>query len=231
MRFCFASLLVGSVSSLGLATTPSAIGLAGAELSRDNHYTYVGAVLPLPGHSLGSGLVGRFWLDHIGYVYDASPASRVEGQSLGQEAALGWQWSGTHNWGGIYLGLRHSHLELEPDDPTNRDRGHRWRGKLQVEGDLAISPSWRANGIASHLFGSNNHWVRLRLQTALSNGWHTGPEVIRLSAPDHRAWQLGSYLGNLRLDQDLYLTFKAGVRKASGESVRGYIGAEFYRAF
>lgn len=231
MRCRLPILLIACLPALGVAAPPRAIVLAGTEVSRDSHYAYVGSVLPFAGYTLGNGLVARLWLDHVGYAYDATPATRIEGRVIGQEAALGWQWSEAQSWGGLYLGLRHGYLDLDPDDPANRDRGHRWRVKLQVEGETAMSEAWRANLIASHLFGSSNHWARLRLQTVLANGWHAGPELISLSAPDHRAWQLGGYLGNLRLGAASYLTVKAGVRKAEGESASGYVGAEFYLPF
>lgn len=228
MRCRLPILLIACLPVLGVAAPPNAIVLAGTEWSRDSHYAYVGSVLPLPGYTLGNGLVTRLWLDHVGYAYDATSTTRIEGRVLGQEAALGWQWSTAQSWGGLYLGLRHGYLDLDPDDPANRDRGHRWRGKLQVEGETALSPSWRANLIASHLFGYRNHWGRVRLQTVLPNGWHAGPELISINAPDHRAGQLGGYLGNLRVGAVSYLTVKAGVRKADGDSVSGYVGAEFY---
>lgn len=231
MRCYLSSLLIVCLPALGVSAPPSAIVLAGTEWSLDSHYAYVGAVLPLPGYTLGQGFATRLWLDHVGYAYDATPARRIEGRVLGQEAAVGWQWRSAQTWGGLYLGLRHGYLDLEPDDPANRDRGHRWRGKIQVEGETALTADWRANLIASHLFGSSNHWGRLRLQTVLANGWHAGPELISLSALDHRAWQLGGYLGNLRIGERHYLTVKSGVRKAEGDSASGYVGAELFLPF
>lgn len=55
--------------------------------------------------------------------------------------------------------------------------------------------------------------------------------MISLSAPDHSAWQLGGYLGNLRMSETTYLTVKAGVRKAEGDSASGYVGAELFLPF
>lgn len=213
------------------AAPPSAIVLSGAEVSRSNHYAYLGGVLPLPGHRLGKGLSARLWLDGVGYTYDTGPGKRIDATGLGQELALGWQTSTARSSAAVYLGLRHGYLDLDPDDPGNRDRGHGWRGKLQLEGETELAPGWRANLIASHLFGSGNHWARLRLQRSLGNGWLIGPELISVRAPDHQAWQLGGYLGNLRLGEALYLTLKTGARHSEGVGTSAYLGAELYAPF
>lgn len=228
LRLLFASLTSVAMASAG---AQKGVVLTGMEASRDNHYAYLGTVLPLSGQHLGQGFVQRYWLDYVAYRYEKTPAEEIDATVSAVEAALGYQKSSARGWWGAYLGARYANTRLSPRDPDNNDRGGRLRAKLQVEGEKEVGAGWRVNGIASHLLGDANYWTRLRLQTTLRNQWHIGPEMIAQGDSNYSAYKVGAFLGNIKLGAPSALTLKAGVSKPEDDSASLYAGAEFYIPF
>jgi hypothetical protein len=223
-----AALLYGAV--ITPASAQSGIALAGMEVSRDDQYAYLGAVLPLPGQRIGNGFVQRYWIDYIGYRYQQSALQDIDARVVGGEAALGFQKAQSGSWWGAYLGARYANTRLSPDDPGNEDRGARWRAKLQIEGETRLAGNWRINGILSHQIGNDDYWGRVRLQTTLRNAWHVGPEFVAQGGSNYSAQKLGAYVGNIWLGGSA-LTLKAGVNNPEDFSRSMYAGAEFYIPF
>lgn len=207
------------------------VALAGAEVSHDSQYAYLGMLLPLPGQQLGKGFVQRYWLDYIAYQYDKTSVQTIEARIAGGEAALGYQQSNAGSWWGVYMGARYGNTRLRPDDTGNDDRGGRLRAKLQLEGETDVGAGWRINGIASHLVGDANYWARLRLQTTLRNQLRVGPEVIVQGDSNYSAYKVGAFVGNIMLTPSAALTLKAGVNKPQDAAAALYAGAEFYLPF
>lgn len=207
------------------------VALAGAEVSRDSQYAYLGILSPLPGQQLGKGFVQRYWLDYIAYQYDKTPLQTIEARIAGGEAALGYQQSDARSWWGVYLGARYANTRLSPDDLENHDRNGRLRAKLQLEGETEVGAGWRINGIASHLVGDANYWARLRLQIMLGDQLRVGPEVIVQGDSNYSAYKVGAFVGNIRLGASTALTLKAGMSKPEDAPASLYAGAEFYIPF
>ncbi|MBT9591471.1 MAG: cellulose biosynthesis protein BcsS [Thiobacillus sp.] len=181
------------------------VALAGAEVSHDSQYAYLGMLLPLPGQQLGKGFVQRYWLDYIAYQYDKTSVQTIEARIGGGEAALGYQQSNAGSWWGVYMGARY--------------------------GETDVGVGWRINGIASHLVGDANYWARLRLQTTLRNQLRVGPEVIVQGDSNYSAYKVGAFVGNIMLTPSAALTLKAGVNKPQDAAAALYAGAEFYLPF
>ena len=221
-------LLYGAV--IAPASAQRGIALAGMEVSRDDQYAYLGAVLPLPGQRLGNGFVQRYWIDYIGYRYQQSALQDIDAKVLGGEAALGFQQAESGSWWGAYLGARYANTRLSPDDPGNDDRGPRWRAKLQIEGETSLAGNWRINGILSHQIANDDYWARVRLQTTFKNKWHVGPEFVAQGDSNYSAQKLGAYVGNIWLGGSA-LTLKAGVNNPEDFSRSMYAGAELYMPF
>lgn len=220
---------------LGAAIAPAwaqeSVVLTGVEASRDDYYAYLGTVLPLPGQRLGQGYVQRYWLDYLGYRYEKLPLQYIDSRVNAIEAALGYQQSSASTWWGAYLGARYANTRLSPNDPDNDDEGLRLRAKLQLEGETEAGAGWRVNGIASHLLGDYNYFMRLRMQTQLRNQWHIGPEVIVQGDSYYSAYKLGAFLGNIQLGTSSALTLRGGISKPESVAASLYLGAEFYIPF
>jgi len=217
-------------AAIASASAQSGIALAGMEVSRDDQYAYLGAVIPLPGQRTGNGFVQRYWIDYIAYRYEQSALQDIDAKVVGGEAALGFQKAESGSWWGAYLGARYANTRLSPDDPGNDDRGARWRAKLQIEGETQLAGNWRINGILSHQIGNDDYWARVRLQTTLTNKWHVGPEFVSQGDSNYSAQKLGAYIGNIWLGGSA-LTLKAGVNNPEDFSPSMYAGAEFYIPF
>lgn len=196
----------------------------GGEADSRNYYLYTGTVLPMPGYSLGAGLVQRYWLDLYTYDY-LKDSARIDADAIGFEAALGYQWSGPDWWSGVYAGVRVTDISLSPDDPTADARGTQAGFKLQAEAEAPLAGAWRVQGIAAYATGTDGYWVRGRLMRPVLNGLVAGPEAVALGNDDFSAWQAGVFLGNIALAPHTHLLVKAGYRHQDG-SGRAYGGLE-----
>jgi hypothetical protein len=204
------------------------IALAGVEAGNDAQYAYLGTVLPLPGQALGQGWAQRYWLDYTGYIYEKGPGQEIDARVGGVEAALGYTGSSAAGWWGVYLGARYGETRLSPEDPGNEESGAQFSGKLQIEGEAALSPTWRINGIANHLIGLSSYWSRLQLQTRLDNQLLVGPELIVQGDNNYSLYKLGVFVGGIKLGRDAALTVKAGASNQDSGSTGAYAGVEWY---
>ncbi len=107
---------------------------------------YAGAVVALPGATLGNGLAIRGGASAGNYDYDAS-GLKIEGDYVSGEVALVYQTSGDWGWGNFGAGPRVTDTRLEPTDPTNERAGTRWDLALQTDG--AFGYRWRLGWFGS----------------------------------------------------------------------------------
>jgi hypothetical protein len=204
-------------------------GAEGGGGSAYNYYAYTGLIAPLLGSDLGNGFVQRYWVDVLGYRYEAN--SQVDANALGVEAALGYQKKFPSGWGALYFGGRYANTWLSPYDPGNRNGGgHVW-AKVQAEAETDLTQSWKVNGIASYIFLASDYWVRGRLMHRLNNGLYTGPEAIIQGDPSYKAWQFGWVLTGFEPFPKSNLGVKAGVRITERVGPDGYVGVELTKAF
>jgi hypothetical protein len=220
--FCLAACLAALP-----AEAQTGVALAGVEAGRATHSAYLGTVLPLPGSTLGKGWVQRYWLDYTAYRYEKTAGQDIDAKVAGLEAALGWQGGAGADWWAAYLGGRYGHTRLSPDDPANEDRGGNASVKLQLEGEAALSSAWRLNGVASHLVGRSDYWLRLRAQTGLGH-LLIGPELVVQGDPVYHILKLGVYVGGIPLGRDAMLTVKVGASKLNSDPLGAYAGLEWY---
>jgi hypothetical protein len=204
-------------------------GAEGGGGSAYNYYVYTGLVAPILGNNLGNGFVQRYWVDVLGYKYEAN--TQIDANAVGLEAALGYQKAFSRGWGALYLGGRYANTWLSPYDPGNRNGGgHVWL-KVQAEGETDLSQTWKVNGIASYIFSVSDYWVRGRLLYRLNNGLYTGPEAITQGDPSYKAWQFGWVLNGFEPFPKAKLGIKAGVRITEKVGPDGYVGIELTKLF
>lgn len=203
--------------------------LAGGEIARDAHYSYVGVVLPGPLREGGRGLVQRYWFDRFGYEYDGAPG-RVKARARGAEAALGYSAGSTSGWWGVSLGLRYTDTTLTPDDAGAKARGSQTGIKVQVEVDQQIAPNWRAGAIASFANRQDAYWSRLRLTRATSAVVSWGVEAIA-GGNRESDWTAAGLVLSLRPANEWTVALKTGYRSQSSGSDGAYGGVELGLAF
>jgi len=225
---CSVILMLGLGQAPAPAQAQSGHFLAGGEASARDFYTYVGAVLPLPGNRLGQGFVQRYWLDYFGYEFQGAPGE-VRARAWGAEALVGYQTSSQRNWGSLYVGVRYTDTTLTPADPGADVSGSAFGVKVLAEGETWLDERWRVNGIASYAFAQSGYWVRGRALRTLPNRLHLGPEVVLAGNPDYDTQRYGLVLGGFRALGGS-LDVKGGYSTGSSGS-SGYGGIEFFRPF
>jgi len=199
--------------------------LAGTELSADNSYSYAGLLLPAFGGNLGDGFVQRYWVDRLTYRYD-SAGRRIEAESLGAEAALGYVRPTTGGSLSGMLGVLYRDTDLSPDDPDSAARGSQWRLKAQGESTQRMGDDLELGLMASYVFGQRAYWSRARLGFPVGDTLRIGPELSLQGDPDYRVTQYGAFLSGLRLGTGIQAGLKAGIRDPRDEGTQAYVGLE-----
>ena len=229
-RALVVALWVGLLSAPATAFGGDKLFLTGAEVGTgDNYYTFIGLVAPLGDHSLGNGLVQRYWGDFLGYRYDANQS--IEALAVGMEGMLGYQVSRASTWGGAYAGLRYNSAWLSPDDLVNDIRGQHVWVKGQLEGGMDLAESMKLSGIASYTFGADSFWLRTRLLYQLNQKLSTGLEAIHMGDPNYRAWQFSWVLTGFELWPEYKVGVRVGARVTEDADVNGLVGIELMKIF
>jgi len=204
--------------------------LAGSELSPDNSYSYAGLLLPAFGGNLGDGFIQRYWVDRLTYRYD-SAGRRIDAESLGAEAALGYVTPTANGSLSGMLGVLYRNTDLSPDDPDSAARGSKWRIKAQGESTQRLAGELELGLMASYVFGQKAYWSRARLGYPLGDGLRAGPELSLQGDPDYRVTQYGAFLSGLRLGTGIQAGLKAGIRDPRDEGSQAYVGLELTGLF
>jgi Cellulose biosynthesis protein BcsS len=209
----------------GTAHCAESLLLSGTEWSRSASYSYVGALTPLGGGSLGDGWILRQWLDRLTYQYRGA-TSEISAEGYGFSPALGRQLPLGNTHVGIYGALRVANTSLHPDDRSNADRGTRARFSIQADALTPIA-GWAENQlIAQAEFGNDGYFARERLLFRVPGRLTLGPEVVFKGNTKYSARQFGVAFGGLALGKYVALTLRGGVSDQRGQSTVGYGGVE-----
>lgn len=107
---------------------------------------YVGAVVALPGNSLGDGLAIRAGGSGGLYRYDSN-GTEIEADYVSGELAIVYQTSGEWGWANFGVGPRVTATWTKPFDPGNDREGTRLDAGVTTDG--AIGNKWRVNWFGS----------------------------------------------------------------------------------
>lgn len=205
---------------------PEVLMLAGAEISPDASYAYVGRLSPLPGSSFGHGLVNRLWLDWSSYRYKKNNIT-YEASVPGLEAALGYQHAESSYWWSAFGGLIYNSTSLSPHDPESSSEGSQVRAKVQLEAEKTIDQIWKLSGNGSYILGQEAYWTRARLARHIASNHYLGLEAICQGDPGYQLTQVGIFMYGIRLSDTVGAGLKIGARQVKGLSSRPYLGVEF----
>jgi len=206
--------------------------LAGtSETGLGSSYSYLGVLTPLGQGVLGDGWVMRQWIDRLTYRYDGYVPD-IHALDYGYSPAIGYQWAvngETH--AALWAGVRLAHTQLEPDDPSNVDRGTHARFTLQGELTSAWGERTQNQFLAQGEFGNGAYFIRDRLAWRVSGPYTLGPEAIAQGSREYQAHEVGLCLGGIPLGRKASLLLRAGVYQQRDQPTAGAGGLELAATF
>lgn len=226
MRF-FAIVLAG-FSACAQADAYDGVAFAGGSVSRDSS-AYAGAIIALPGSSLGDGLAVKAAAS--GGVYDyQSGAGRIDATYYGGVLGLVQQWSGRWGWANLSGGVRLTQTDLSPSDPANEREGRRFDAALGADGAL-VEGAWRLGWYAEGGVRDESYLARLQLtRSVIANRLRLGLEGMVSGDPQYRAENVGVAL-SAPLGGDFELQLSGGAQFQRGQDEHGYLSVGFVKLF
>lgn len=210
------------------ADTPTGVAYAGGTVS-DSASGYAGAVVSLPGASLGHGLALRAGVGGGRYHYNAG-ATEITADYASVDLALVEQVSGSWGWANFSAGPQFTHTKLSPVDLGNQRRGSRWDAGLQTDGALD-SPGWRLSWLGSYGVVDEEYQAQLELGRKLGGkGLRLGIEGGIQGDPSYRKVSGGAFVA-ASLGHDFEVQVSGGVSKERGQSSRGYASLSLAKVF
>ena len=215
------------LSALVAASSASAqdyqgVGFAGGSVG-DGRSAYAGAVVSLPGASLGKGLAVRGSVNAGTYRYE-NGTGRIDADYRGAEAAVVYQLSGDWGWTNLAAGPRVSNLDLSPDDPANKRRGTTWDLGLQVDGAQQLGSDWRLDYLGSVGVVRGAYQARLGLgrKTREATQTRLGVEGAIQGDPRYTTFSTGLFVAT-QVARDFEGQLSAGARHQEGRSLKPYV--------
>lgn len=228
MKLATSFLLLLIITAPAQAT--DSLMLAGSSYSSIGSYTYLGSLTPLGEGLLGQGWVIRQWIDRLTYRYNGYTPD-IEALAWGYSPAIGYQWALGDSHAALSGGVRIAHTNLDPDDPSNVDRGTRLRGTLQAELTSPLGARAENQFLAAGEIGNGAYFVRDRFVWRLPSHYTLGPEVIFQGSRVYRAREAGLFFGGIALTHRLTLLLRAGVKEQPHQPTVGDFGIEFAMPF
>jgi Cellulose biosynthesis protein BcsS len=207
--------VIAAISSAAFATTwvttaarADTLYLAGAEHGATASYAYAGAILPLPGNTLGSGFGVRLWTDYLAYSYKSGTAT-IDASAWGGEIAGVYQFSGSWGWTNLSAGARYRDTSLSPNDPGNRARGAHVYATVQLDGGYNIDAAWRARWTAGYTATLNGYFVQPAIDRAISDRLRLGIDATFMGDRTYKQVAGGVNL-SIVLDERHTIALRAG---------------------
>jgi hypothetical protein len=195
----------------------------------DGFNAFGGAVVALPGGTLGHGLALRGGASAGRYEY-MSGSQAVTGEYLSGEAALVYQTSGPWGWANFSAGPRLAHTSLSPADPSNELAGTRWDAAAQTDG--ALGNGWRFEWLASAgaFRGTYNTQGRFGPLLNRQHQSRAGLEAGFQGDPSYSKRSLGIFLST-GLGEKIQGRLSAGLADQDDQDPEPYAGIALSRTF
>jgi hypothetical protein len=216
-----ASVLPAAIAPVARADT---LYLAGGEHGVNSSYAFAGAIVPLPGNTLGSGFAARLWGDYLTYHYN-SGGTKIDASGWGGEIAGVYQFSGAWGWSNLSLGARYRDTHLSPDDLGNRARGSHVYLTVQGDGGYNIDSFWQLRGIASYTSTVTGYFVQPTIDRAISDRLRLGLDATFQGDQSYRQISGGANL-TIAVDSGRSVGLRAGA-STNGTDSGFYAGLSF----
>jgi len=118
----------------------------------------------------------------------------------------------------VFLGLDIENHWLDPDDPSNRLRGHSWG--LRFAGEFWYEPTstTMAAGDATLASAASNYAARLAYGWRMLDRFYLGPEVQYYGGDGYRQVRLGGHLTALKTGANEWTIAAGWARESMGQS-------------
>lgn len=184
---------------------------------------YLGAVVALPGASLGHGLALRSTATAGDYRY-RTDGTLIHGKYVGGEVALVYQLSGDWGWANLSAGPRVTDTSLAPVDFHNDRRGTRVDVGLQADGAFNLSPKWRMTYLGSVGVRDGAYLVKADVGPFVDSKSQTriGVEGALQGDPSYNAESAGLFVST-QVAKTTTLQISGGLRDESGNGTGAYV--------
>ena len=189
---------------------------------------YAGAIVALPGASLGHGLAARVGVN--GGTYHYTTIIPIDARYIGAEAALVYQTSGGWGWANLSAGPRVTDTRLSPVDPANKLRGTRL--DLGVQTDGAIGSAWRLGWFGSYGVRNENYIAQARITRLVDAESRTriGVEASVQGDPSYTRGNLGLHVAT-GLGDKWEGALTAGASEQGGRGAKPFVSLGVSRVF
>lgn len=208
-----------SILTIGQASAADTSVFAGVSAANTSAFGYIGGVKAMNGDLSKSGVLLRGMLSYGEYDYGTTAVAggKVEGDAIGAELGIGYQWVNPGNRFSLYGGIDHQDHDLSPNDSSNDVRGAKTGAAIQAEVETLGSP-WYGALIGKYSSAYDSYWTRGRVGYAFGN-LTVGPEVILGGNKEYDESRYGLFL-NTSISKSLSLSLSAGHRNAKGDNAR-----------
>ncbi|AKM10677.1 cellulose biosynthesis protein BcsS [Croceicoccus naphthovorans] len=229
-----AALLAGAAclgfsgAAMAQETPDDGVVYAGATVG-DGYNAYAGAVVALPGASLGNGLAIRGGVSVGEYRYD-SEGARIEAEYKAAELALVHQSSGAWGWANFSVGPRVTDTDTDPTDPGNKREGTRFDAAVTTDG--AAGNNWRLGWFGSYALGDEAYYAQLRFGPLLdaSSQTRVGVEGSLQGDETYDRHAYGLF-ASTAIARNMELRLSGGIGKTDGSDSDGYAAIAISRLF
>ncbi|MGX7895973.1 cellulose biosynthesis protein BcsS [Tsuneonella sp. HG222] len=195
----------------------------------DGRNAYAGAVIALPGATLGNGMAIRAGGSAGRYEYETG-ATQIDGKYVSGEVALVYQTSGDWGWANFGAGPRVTDTSLSPFDPANERAGTRWDLALQTDG--AVGYRWRLGWFGSLGVLDKPYNAELRVGRLVSEASQTrvGVETGIAGDDTYTRGTLGVF-ASTQVAAKTELRVSGGLSEQRGRDAKGYAAVSLSRTF
>lgn len=224
----FVAILIAGFAASAQAYAYDGVAFAGGSVGRDAS-AYAGAIIALPGSSLGDGLAIKAAASGGAYDYLSGPV-RIDATYYGGVLGLVQQRSGPWGWANFSGGVRLTETDLSPSDPANEREGRRFDAALGADGAL-VEGAWRLGWYAEGGVRDESYLARLQLtRSVIPNRLRLGIEGTVSGDPQYRAENVGVAL-SAPLGGDFELQLSGGAQFQRGENEHAYVSIGFVKLF
>jgi hypothetical protein len=220
--------VAAAVVSSAAAAQDTGVVYAGGGVGEGRN-VYAGAVVALPGATLGNGLALRAGGGAGNYKYESGGAS-IDGDYVSGEAALVYQTSGDWGWANFGAGPRVTDTRLSPLDPTNERVGTRWDLALQTDG--ALGYRWRLGWFGSLGVFDKAYITEARFGPLVNEQRQTrvGLEAGVAGDETYTRGNMGLF-ASTQVASKTEIRLSGGLSEQRGRRARGYAAVSLSRTF
>lgn len=188
----------------------------------------MGALVPMPGATVGNGFALRLFLDAGGYEYEGG-AGNVRADFAGAQLDGVYQFTTKNFWSNVSLGVNDTYTGLNPYDSENPERGQQVELRASLDGGTAGGP-WRADWYGYYGTRLQDYQYAIDATHAIGPKWRLGGDYYGEGSPVYTMREAGPFFGYSFTPRSEF-TVSAGPAWQTGFASRAYVRALYYGRF